>query len=701
MERQARRRRRPALSCLECRRRKIKCDRNEPCTNCTLNRSQCSFEPYSNEPVPVGRQQLGNQWPSISTPSPTLTADPKPYSTPSAAVDSGTRLPNRSVEGASQDIRDLLIRVKKLEDASVSSPVHSLSEAGIQDSEVTLNKTRLLGSSHRLGWGGEFSNIWECYTEAIGGGNGTSFQAPEVKPLIAEMGELIHKCKTIGRSLKIGRPSRGLSNPDFTVVLPSREISDIMVNLYFSSFEATHRILHVPSFWTEYERYWANPDGVPNGLRLKILLVIGIGHSLYNDTGTDSTFRTTVHHWIHSAVTWLAGPLEKDRLNITGLQVHCLTLLARQVFSIGGDLVWMSVGSLVHQAMQMALHRDPTHLPSMSVLQAEVRRRLWATILELVMQSSLDTSMPPRISSDEYDTLPPSNINDDEIDDSITTVQPHPKGNYTSTSLQLLLLDSLPTRLRILQLLNGLHSQLSYLDVLALSTEITDAYRACSNFMKENEGLGVTPFHRNMIYYLVRRFLIPLHCSFANKAETNPLFHYSLTVSLDTAMAIIAPEPDPGFSRLIAIGGGMFREGVRYAMSIIGVEILSQVKNHHLDGILKRNSSYINLLKQGVKDMIELSAERIRQGETNIKAYMFLSMVLAQVDAMEAGTSIEYSDALSARDSLLFCYGLLQTRAAALSVLEADVSSTSPFADQEGYGMDFDLDFFMPNADFS
>jgi len=500
----------------------------------------------------------------------------------------------------------------------------------------------------------------------------------------------------------MGRPSRGLSNPDFTVVLPSREIADVMVNLYFGSFESTHRILHPPTFRAEYDRYWANPDGIPNGSRLKILLVIGIGHSLHGGDGTDSTFRTTVHHWIHSAVTWLAGPLEKDRLNITGLQVHCLTLLARQIFSIGGDLVWMSVGSLIHQAMQMGLHRDPSHLPPMSVLQAELRRRLWATILELVLQSSLDTAMPPRISLDEYDTLSPSNINDDEMDETITTVHSHPKGTYTSTSLQLLLLESLPTRLRILQLLNGLRSQLSYLDVLALSTEITDAYRACSNFMKEHEEQGVTPFHRNMVDYLIRRFLIPLHCPFANKAKTNPLFHYSLTVSLDTAMAIIAPEPDQGFSRLIAIGGGMFREGIRYAMSVIGVEILSQVKTHQLDGTLNRNPSYVNLLKQGVKDMVELSAERIRQGETNIKSHMFLSMVLAQVIAMEAGTSIEYSNALSARDSLLFCYGLLQARAAAMSVFdEADFSSTSPFADQEGYDMDFDLEFFMPNASFS
>ena len=45
--------------------------------------------------------------------------------------------------------------------------------------------------------------------------------------------------------------------------------------------------------------------------------------------------------------------------------------------------------------------------------------------------------------------------------------------------------------------------------------------------------------------------MIPLHYSFSNQAHTNPLFHYSLQVSLDAALAIISPEPDTGFAQLI------------------------------------------------------------------------------------------------------------------------------------------------------
>jgi hypothetical protein len=49
---------------------------------------------------------------------------------------------------------------------------------------------------------------------------------------------------------------------------------------------------------------------------------------------------------------------------------------------------------------------------------------------------------------------------------------------------------------------------------------------------------------------------------------------------------------------------------------------------------------------------VALSEERIRQGETNLKSHMFLSMVLAQVEAIEQGESVEVAVAKAARDSL-------------------------------------------------
>lgn len=481
-----------------------------------------------------------------------------------------------------------------------------------------------------------------------------------------------------------------------------------MVELYFQCFESAHRILHEPTFWAEYQSYWVSPATVPAGLRIKILLVIAIGFGVSTHGGVDDAHSTMVHQWIYCAQNWLSGPLEKDRLNITGMQVHCLTILARQIFSIGGDLVWVSMGSLVHRAMQIGLHRDPRHLPKISLLQAEVRRRLWATILDMVAQTSLDSAMPPRISFDEFDTEAPSNINDHEIDESTEILPLHPRNVFTSTSIQLILFDTLRLRLRVLQLINGLHSELYYPDVLTLSSEITEAYRACNKFLDDNANSGVTSFHRTLLEFMLRRFLLPLHCPFASKARDNELFYYSRKVSLDTALAMTCPEPDERFSRLLSTGGGLFREGMRCALTVITFELISQAGVQSLDGTLERNSQSRDILKQVIQSRISLSLDRVRQGETNIKAHTYLSMVLSLVEAIETGISPSLKIANSARDSLELCHGLLQARLESTTVPYADhhgVMPISPYRGHEEYdlGLDLDLDmdfdFFLPQAE--
>lgn len=507
------------------------------------------------------------------------------------------------------------------------------------------------------------------------------------------MAVLLQECKSIASRIKGARPS--LFYPDFGLLLPSREVADRMASLYLESFESMYRILHVPTFWDEYRRFWADPESATAGLRLKVLLVMAIGSSLLHYGECDPRFPDMARQWIYSSQAWLSEPLQKSRLSITGVQIHCLNILARQVLSVGADLAWMSMGSLTHRAMQIGLHRDPKHLPQMTLLQAEIRRRLWSTIVEMILQSSLDSAMPPRISMDEFDTETPSNVNDDEMEELSTELNVHPKNTFTDTSMQLILIESLPTRLRILQLLNSFRSELSYLDVLSLSADITQAYRKASSFMVGKEQLGVTPFHRNLMHYLVRRFMIPLHFPFASKARANPLFHYSLKESIDAAMAIVSPELDERFSRLMSLGGGIFREGFRLAFGAISIELIAQAESQRQDGTLHHHSQYRELLKKSLGDMTSLSLERVQQGETNIKTHMFICMILAQVEAIEAGVSPEFGIAQSARDSLQVCRDILKTN---------NSSSAFPeFSNKQGdcgLDLDMDTDFFFPDSGF-
>lgn len=609
---------------------------------------------------------------------------------------------------------------------SVVRHAHLRSQAQLQEWQVVLNKPRDFGKNRRAGEAPYFAAVISCYSAIVGKGpKDFPDDEPEIASLVAQAGESMLQCKNIARRLKTGRPSRGLaqfpSDPSLSLnhVLSSRERADAMTKLYFQSFESTHRILHVPTFWVDYQRYWDQPETVTNDLRLKVLLVIAIGSSLYDHGDSTATLEhmETIRPWIYAAEAWLAGPLEKDRLDIGGLQIYCLTILARQILSIGGDLVWMSMGSLIHRAMQTGLHRDPKYLPPVSVLQSEIRRRLWATILDLVVQASLDAWMPPRISFDDFDTEPPSNINDDDMNESTVEIMPAPRATFTTTSTQLALLESFPVRLRIVQVLNGLHSDPSYSDVLTISSKLTEALRRSSNSsmtrLDDQDGAmhSMTPFHRSLLDYLVRRFMIPLHYYFSNQAHSNPLFHYSLKVSLDASLALVSPEPDPSgsFARLMATGGGLFREGIRCAITAISLELLAHVSAQQQNGTLHRAPQHRQLIKGAVRDLIALSEERIRIGETNVKSYMFLNMIQAQVEAVETGIDIRLAIARSAADSLRFSQEILSERAQTFFSVEDsafiddfnEVDEASPnIIGLENYKMDWDWESYLPNTSF-
>ena len=188
MERQSNRRRRPALSCLECRRRKIKCDRKDPCTHCITTQAQCVYKVYRNEASAQQQQQQPQQvpsWdsrssPSVYAPSPSVQAQQISVNRPIADFPLGSRVvaaaerqsqasnafdrndigPTVRAHNAEPESQDLLQRIQVSEDSSRHNLIHELSESnrdilarqtGLQDSQTVLNKTRILRWSHWIG----------------------------------------------------------------------------------------------------------------------------------------------------------------------------------------------------------------------------------------------------------------------------------------------------------------------------------------------------------------------------------------------------------------------------------------------------------------------------------------------------------------------------------------------------------------------
>ena len=135
MEREPLRRRRPALSCVGCRRRKIKCDRTDPCAHCVSTNSQCVYKvAYGNEPVIPQPPQQCSSLDYVPSPLVPIADPPEPR--------------------ADLDTQHILQRVQMLEQSLTDRDI-LVRQSELRGSPIILNKTRILRWSHWMGTGQE------------------------------------------------------------------------------------------------------------------------------------------------------------------------------------------------------------------------------------------------------------------------------------------------------------------------------------------------------------------------------------------------------------------------------------------------------------------------------------------------------------------------------------------------------------------
>lgn len=357
------------------------------------------------------------------------------------------------------------------------------------------------------------------------------------------------KCKSLGRAIKSCRVPAALPI-DFGKHIPARNIADQLIDGYFRTFETVYRILHSPTFTRDYQRYWENPGEASTNFVVQMQLCMAIGTAFYDET---CSLRHLAVQWIYEAQVWLITPLssQKSNMNIPCLQTMCLMHLAREVSGNGGDLVWISAGELVRAAMYMGLHRDPTKIPNVPRYLAEIRRRLWATILEIALQSSLDSGGPPLLSMSDFDTLPPANFFDDQLIEKSSPAAsgaapppPKPLTTFTNTSIQIALLKSFPTRLAIARYVNDFRSGSSYDETLRLNSELRSACQALAATIQSYRPavsagkLRPTSFQLHFVDHLTHRFFLSLNQAFLAASQNDPKFYFSRKVSVDTSLKL-------------------------------------------------------------------------------------------------------------------------------------------------------------------
>ena len=432
---------------------------------------------------------------------------------------------------------------------------------------------------------------------------------------------------------------------DILATVPTRVECDALVDIYLSTHERMYRVLHMPTFHQQYEAFWQDQAASSMSFRMKLVLILALGSTLSEDAGECALADRQTRTWTYAAQWWLTGPTEKSTFNLDGVQVAVLLQLARQMTAVGR--AWISSGSLLQMAFSVGLHRDPSHFPSMTPLQAQLQRRLWATVLELHLLSAMDSPMQAYVDLTSCDTRPPDNIDDEQLTADAENLPASQSDHHiTDSSLQRLLCKSYPSRLQAAKSPHA-GSELAYADTIRLANTVKTACAELSQFFDaHSESSLISSFHRSFLDIHFRLHILRLHRQFLLQQPDEASCFLSRKVCFDAAMVIASyashtSSTDIPFRRLFQLllntTGTMRAPLSLEIITMLGLELRVQLSDDNA------SSGPAGQLAQAAREPIftalgcirDAFLRRIESGSPRCKAFGLTSFIMAQLRAME------------------------------------------------------------------
>lgn len=507
----------------------------------------------------------------------------------------------------------------------------------------------------------------------------------------AEFVNLLKECIGLRKSFKKHSFDDDAPPPsDISTTFPQKSTCDELVQCYLRTLEPIYRILHVPSFKTEYENFWKEPQSAPKQFKMKLALVLAIGSAFHSFQDDWTYYENQVQNWVYAAQLWLAGPSNHANFTNDSLQVGCLLILSR-LTGPASTPTWISTASLLQMGMMMGIHRDSTLFSSLTPFQVEMRNRLWTTIIELSVQALLDSGVPLPLSLNEFDSQSPSNINDQDISpERKEKTQPKDDHIFTDSSIQILLSKSISTRLEIARLLNDpLRKNLTFDKAMRLGQELRTACSEISAIFQTNiprgQKSGQMEFQRKFLDMYLHRYIFFLYRPFMIEARKDPRYYLARKMCVESCLIIAShcenvTDPLTDMSdylwRLTRVGSGAFKGPFCMdVIAVLGLELVMQVEEENsirfsglpmtaavdpLGEMNKANRVPLIRCLERIKDHLE---QIIVSGRVSLKRYVFLVGALSLVRAIDCGLPIRQTIFEDITATLRKYYSYLSERA--------------------------------------
>ncbi|KAI9901707.1 hypothetical protein N3K66_003524 [Trichothecium roseum] len=681
-----RKRQRVRLSCLECRRRKLSCDRGFPCERCIKSGTpdRCSYESRSGEVVNA----------SSGIPPPFAQLDTRRFG---LHTDTASILTPRNPDIIRQD-HDR-IRKLELEIAQLKNLIGGKGSTSLDGSTVagTNSPTTHRDENNNDPDAPPRPEIQECIDAANASGDkgelrffrGKGFRTRYFGPHNASMAfvELTGLCPFMRETAdewlrpvrvhdrkdrKRRREERddAFEQPDdeLEVLLPSKEETDALINVYLDQFEQVHRIVHIPTFRKEYKAYW-EPESRQRSAAFTALIISMMAvascihtHENLKFVGMMSNPRLWAEKWIKAVDDWYRSQSQKHR-RLIHYQIACLLYLGKRVNTIKKKRFWTGSGALIQDGIAVGLHREPSHMAGkIDAYNQEMRRRIWATVQEFDMQASFDHGLPTLVSQLHYDVHAPRNLDDEDFDESTAELPPSkPSTDYTFSSFQHLSRQSLPLRLELSRLLTGPSSEIDYDQVIRYTNDLTQEIDALPSWDMSPDAMAskknpLTAY--TLLHVQLRQYIIPLHQPYLKLRKQNSKYQYSEIIYYNAARDIVLLH-DKLYELGIRALNFLREDALTTAINLCSVTMLQPRGSTNM--IMINSPHTVKLIEK----CIAMKEDRLLQSGNNEPwGYSIMCAALGLLEAHLGTKTIEAAKSSSAERFVQLHYKLLENQEA-------------------------------------
>lgn len=476
---------RESFVCNQCRRAKLRCDRQHPCGTCRDRdtTSACSYQRST------GVNGSGN-----------LTAEDR--------------------------LAHLEALVKELmhnQDTNESTPSKSTSSSQpTGESSLLLGEARTKGTDKARYLG---STHWSAVLDDIQGLKavlGAQASVPETdRPVLSEVPGL-------GKEIVFGSAYNASVEEIILQHLPQKVEVDRLLATYLQGENFILPCVHMYQFQRQYREFWANPTGA-NPLWLSLLFSICCLASFIRDadrlfqsrkiTSSDSAlFHTAAGKCLVVGEYYRPQQYTIEALTLYAHSKNLQTLdPSREVGAI--------VGMIIRIAYEMGYHRDPDSLGTFTVFEGEMRRRLWALCKQMDLMISFQLGLPSNICLENCDTRSPSNLLDSDFDTDTQVLPPsRPLGEVTRLLWFIVKDGQMPSFSMVCKDALSFKEK-SDSDILELDKEIREMYATTPDVLVTRplaESLGDQPFiimTRIFIEFIYQKSLCVLHRKYMTRGS--------------------------------------------------------------------------------------------------------------------------------------------------------------------------------------